>query len=233
MTTVQFKRLNDNPKDPAYGSAGAAGIDFFWPLAVPQTLQPGEDYKIGLGFAAAVDVGFFLMLAPRSGLGTKYGMRIKNTVGVIDSDYRGELIAVFTVEQSFTINPGQALLQGLVLPVAQATLKIGTDDLPETVRGAGGFGSTDKTADGPTPNATGTAPAVGTKPERDPAFARGIAALRGTRTVVQMGLSQRSYDEIATNIRNAGYEHLFMNDEGAIDMTGIAVVADPDIAPEN
>jgi dUTP pyrophosphatase len=232
MTTLQLKRLSDIPTTPNYGSAGAAGIDFFWPQSVAQTLQPGQDYKIPLGFAVAVPDGFCLMLAPRSGLGAKYGMRLKNTVGVIDSDYRGELLAVFTVEEACTIQPGQALLQGIVIPVG-ATLKFVDGDLPATARGDGGFGSTDKTADGPVPNSTGTAPAPGTKPEHDPAFARGIAALRGTRTVVQMGLSQTAYDEIATNIRNAGYEHLFMNDEGAIDMTGIAVVANPEIAGNN
>lgn len=143
---VQIKRLNKNAVLPTRGSEGAAGLDLYACIEEPVLLQPRGLYRIPTGVAVALPgpdtVG---LIFARSGLGVKHGVSLSNAVGVIDSDYRGELIVGIgnTGETSYLLSPGERFAQLVVMPVYQVDL-VETDNLDETTRGAGGFGSTGK-----------------------------------------------------------------------------------------
>ena len=126
---------------PRRATAGSAGYDFCCPVAV--TLQPGEMRMVPTGIRALIEPGWVLVLCPRSSLGRKYGMRLANTVGIVDSDYAGAdneghmLLAVVNGGAApFTLRPGDRMCQGILLPFGLAE--------EETVTGArrGGYGST-------------------------------------------------------------------------------------------
>jgi dUTP pyrophosphatase len=131
---------------PAYATTGSAGLDLRACLDEPLTLEPGQTALIPTGLAIHVgDSGFAALILPRSGLGHKHGIVLGNLVGLIDSDYQGQLmISTWNRGQSaFTLNPMERLAQLVIVPVVQAEFNI-VDDFEQSERGAGGFGSTGK-----------------------------------------------------------------------------------------
>ena len=143
---VQIKALpalNSAMVLPAYQSAGAAGLDLRANCSVPVTLAPGEAYLMGTGHAVYLeDPGYAAMLLPRSGLGHKHGIVLGNLVGLIDSDYQGELkVSIWNrSSEPYTIEPGERIAQLVIVPVVQAEFVL-TDDFITSERGEGGFGS--------------------------------------------------------------------------------------------
>lgn len=142
---IQFKKL-PHAKDlplPSYESEFAAGMDIRAALREPLTLQPGERALIPTGLKMAMPRGYEAQIRPRSGLAYRNGITMLNTPGTIDADYRGELkmLAVNLGEESFKINHGDRVAQMVIAPVIQAEVKE-VEELSETVRGEGGFGST-------------------------------------------------------------------------------------------
>jgi dUTP pyrophosphatase len=131
---------------PAYATTGSAGLDLRACLDEPLTLQPGETALVPTGLAIHVgDPGYAALILPRSGLGHKHGIVLGNLVGLIDSDYQGQLmISTWNRGQTtFTLNPMERLAQLVIVPVVQAEFNI-VDDFAQSERGAGGFGSTGK-----------------------------------------------------------------------------------------
>lgn len=128
---------------PAYQSDLAAGLDLQAAVEAPIVLGPGQRALIPTGFAMAIPAGFEGQVRPRSGLAAKHGVTVLNTPGTIDADYRGEVkvILVNLGEAPFEIERGARIAQLVIAPVHQAQI-IEVEDLSETDRGAGGFGST-------------------------------------------------------------------------------------------
>ena len=126
---------------PAYATAGAAGMDVV--AAEALTLAPGARAAVATGFAIAIPEGYEVQVRPRSGLALKHGITCLNTPGTIDSDYRGEVkvILINLGEAPFAITRGERIAQLVPAPVQRATLAI-VDELDDTARGSGGFGST-------------------------------------------------------------------------------------------
>lgn len=131
---------------PFYASAGAAAMDLHACVDQAVTIPAGGRAVIPTGIAIALpSAGYVALVFARSGLGIKHGIAPANCVGVIDSDYRGEILVGLqnSGDTDFTIQPGERIAQLMVTPVVQAELKI-VDELDDTQRGAGGFGSTGK-----------------------------------------------------------------------------------------
>jgi len=148
MTTtirVSVKRLPDNEDLPlpSYESASAAGMDLPAAVTADVTLQPGERDLIATGLAIALPDGYEAQIRPRSGLAARNGVTVLNTPGTVDADYRGEVkvILVNLGNEPFTVTRGMRIAQMVIAPVVQAAMEL-VDDLPETARGASGFGST-------------------------------------------------------------------------------------------
>lgn len=126
---------------PAYATEGAAGMDVL--AAEDVTLAPGARHAVATGLAVAIPPGFEIQVRPRSGLALKHGISVPNTPGTIDSDYRGELKVILINHSSdaFDVRRGDRIAQLVLAPVTRASwLKV--DELDETARGEGGFGST-------------------------------------------------------------------------------------------
>jgi dUTP pyrophosphatase len=145
---LDLKILDARMRDqlPAYATTGSAGLDLRACLDEPLTLKPGETALVPTGLAIHVgDPGYAAMILPRSGLGHKHGIVLGNLVGLIDSDYQGQLmISTWNRgETTFVLNPMERLAQLVIVPVVQAKFNI-VDDFETSVRGAGGFGSTGK-----------------------------------------------------------------------------------------
>ncbi len=145
---VDVKILDERLKAqmPTYATPGSAGLDLRAMLDEPLTLQPGETKLIKTGLAIHLaDTGYAAMILPRSGLGHKHGIVLGNLVGLIDSDYQGELMVSTwnRGQEAFTITPMERLAQLVVVPVIQMDMNI-VDSFEESTRGAGGFGSTGK-----------------------------------------------------------------------------------------
>ena len=141
---LQVKRTNPYSILPRYATAGAAGMDLSACLPEePVTLEPGQRSLIPTGIAVALPALHVGLVFARSGLAVKQGIALSNGVGVIDSDYRGEVLVglINLGNESVTIHHGERIAQLAVMPVAQVT-PVEVDDLDETDRGAGGFGST-------------------------------------------------------------------------------------------
>jgi dUTP pyrophosphatase len=140
---VQIKRLNNGAglPLPGYASQGAAGMDIC--AAESLTLRVGKRHAVATGFAFAIPHGFEVQVRPRSGLALKHGITCLNTPGTIDSDYRGEVKVILANlgDEDFVIARGDRIAQLVVAPVTQAAM-VEVDMLDDTVRGAGGFGST-------------------------------------------------------------------------------------------
>ena len=141
--TIALKRLPHGAglPLPAYATAGAAGMDVV--AAEALTLAPGGRHAVATGFAIAIPQGFEVQVRPRSGLALKHGVTCLNTPGTIDSDYRGEVKVILANlgDAPFEIARGDRIAQLVPAPVQQATLHE-VEELDETSRGAGGFGST-------------------------------------------------------------------------------------------
>jgi len=141
--SVQVKRLpHGNGLDlPRYATEGAAGMDVV--SAETVTLQPGARHAVATGLAVAIPQGFEIQVRPRSGLALKHGITVPNTPGTIDSDYRGELkvIIINHGADPFPIERGDRIAQLVLAPVTQAGWNE-VQELDETERGSGGFGST-------------------------------------------------------------------------------------------
>jgi dUTP pyrophosphatase len=131
---------------PAYGSSGAAGLDLRACIDAPLTLQPGDSQLVPSGIAIHVgDADYAALVLPRSGLGAKSGIVLGNLVGLIDSDYQGQVfVSVWNRgKNSFTIHPMDRIAQMIIVPVRQVEWNV-VDDFESSSRGAGGFGSTGK-----------------------------------------------------------------------------------------
>lgn len=140
---LQVKKLNPRAKLPTYGTALSAGADLYVCLDGPVTLQPGETKFLPTGLAIAVPAGYAGLVFARSGMASKRGLAPANKVGVIDADYRGEVCVVLHNHGSApqTVEDGDRVAQLLVVPVLAPALEL-TEELDETQRGSGGFGST-------------------------------------------------------------------------------------------
>lgn len=146
MTTIDVKildaRLKDSP--PHYATPGAAGLDLRACLEAPLELQPGQTQLLPSGLAIHLnDPGLAAMILPRSGLGHKHGIVLGNLVGLIDSDYQGQLMVSVWNRSSapFTIQPLDRIAQLVVVPVLQVGFNV-VDEFASSDRGEGGFGST-------------------------------------------------------------------------------------------
>lgn len=138
------RRLGSEFPLPGYASAGAAGMDIRACVDGPIELRPGEASLIPTGFAMHLeDTGLAAVLLPRSGLGHKHGLVLGNLVGLIDSDYQGQVFVSCWNRgtESFTINPGDRIAQMVIVPVVQAQFEM-VEDFDVSKRGAGGFGHT-------------------------------------------------------------------------------------------
>ncbi|WP_370178562.1 dUTP diphosphatase [Alteriqipengyuania sp.] len=140
---VRIKRLahGEGMALPAYASDGAAGMDVC--AAEDVELAPGARHAVASGFAVAIPEGYEIQVRPRSGLAFKHGISVPNAPGTIDSDYRGELkvLLINHGTDAFSIQRGDRIAQLVIAPVTRASFEE-VDDLDETARGAGGFGST-------------------------------------------------------------------------------------------
>ncbi|WP_185267947.1 dUTP diphosphatase [Halopseudomonas xiamenensis] len=137
-------RLGQQWPLPAYATEGSAGLDLRAMLDAPLTLEPGQTTLLPTGLAIHIaDPGLAAMILPRSGLGHKHGIVLGNLVGLIDSDYQGELMVSCwnRGHQSFSIEPGERIAQMVLVPVVQASLEI-VEQFDDSQRGAGGFGHT-------------------------------------------------------------------------------------------
>ena len=146
METLQIKKVRENGKVPQRATKGSAGLDLCAAIEEPVTLKSGETALIPTGIAIALpseEYGAFVF--PRSGLAVKHGIGLLNSVGVIDSDYRGEIMVgvINQVKEEYTIQPEERIAQMVIIPVSvMPTVEV--EELDETDRGAGGFGSTGK-----------------------------------------------------------------------------------------
>lgn len=143
MIDVKIKYLRDNAIAPAYATDGSLGMDLAAAVDKPITIKPGERALIPLGFALQIPDGWGAFIFPRSGLSYKKGITMANCVGVIDTDYTGEVkaSAVNLSDSEYTISPGDRVAQLVFLPVEKARL-VEAESLDDTERGDGGFGST-------------------------------------------------------------------------------------------
>jgi dUTP pyrophosphatase len=129
---------------PAYATPGSAGLDLRACLDAPLTLAPNAWQLVPTGMAIHLaDPGYAALILPRSGLGHRHGIVLGNLVGLIDSDYQGQLMvsAWNRSDQAFTIEPMERIAQLVIVPVVQASFNL-VDEFPASVRGDGGYGST-------------------------------------------------------------------------------------------
>lgn len=146
MDTFKIKKLRDNAKIPFRATPGSAGMDLYACIDEPITLEGGEKAVIPTGIAIELpnaELGAFVFA--RSGLAIKHGIGLLNSVGVIDSDYRGEICVgvINQLKEAYTINPDERIAQLVIMPVS-LIMPVEAEELDETERGSGGFGSTGK-----------------------------------------------------------------------------------------
>ena len=143
---IRIKKLSDRAVMPTKATEGSAGYDLSAAIKEPMTIQPGEIVRIPTGLAIELpDSDLVAMIYARSGLSVKHGITLPNGVGVIDSDYRGEIqVALWNLSNKlYTVEPGERVAQLIIMPVVPTVLKL-TDTLEDTQRSTGGFGSTGK-----------------------------------------------------------------------------------------
>lgn len=143
MMVMKWKRLREGAQAPQRQTEGSAGFDLQACIEAPVTLAPGGSYAFPTGIAAEIPQGCAGLIFTRSGLGFKKGVAVRNGVGVIDSDYRGELtvgLANFS-QEAYTVQPGERIAQLVIIPVCLPLLEEARE-LSSTQRGTGGFGST-------------------------------------------------------------------------------------------
>jgi dUTP pyrophosphatase len=148
MTTIDIKVLDPRMAEvlPSYATPGSAGLDLRACLDAPVELAPGQAHFIPTGLAIHVaDPGLAAVILPRSGLGTKHGIVLGNLVGLIDSDYQGQLMVSCWNRSAaaYTVQPMERIAQMVIVPVVQAQFRV-VDQFEASARGEGGFGSTGK-----------------------------------------------------------------------------------------
>ncbi len=148
MKNIAVKILDERLREqmPAYATPGSAGLDLRACIDAPLTVEPGSTHLIPTGLAIHIgDPGYAALILPRSGLGHKHGIVLGNLVGLIDSDYQGQLMVSTWNRGSaaFVLNPMERLAQLVIVPVLQVGFEV-VDEFGDSERGAGGFGSTGK-----------------------------------------------------------------------------------------
>ncbi len=145
MVKVLIKRLDPAVKLPIYKTSGASGMDLMAFIKKPINIKPKTSSLIPTGLTVAFSKNYEIQIRPRSGLAAKNNISVLNTPGTIDSDYRGEIKVIIYNHgnNDFTINNGDRIAQMILSPVVKMELEE-TSNLPETIRGEGGFGSTGK-----------------------------------------------------------------------------------------
>lgn len=140
---LKIKKLRDQAVLPQRQTPGSVGYDLCACIAAEFTIEPGEQALFPTGFAMEVPEGYAGMIFSRSGLGIKHGIAASNGVGVIDSDYRGEIHVGLrnSSRVPYTVHPGDRIAQLIIMPVSLPEI-VEVEDLTETQRGTGGFGST-------------------------------------------------------------------------------------------
>ena len=145
MVKVLIKKLDPQVELPEYKTTGASGMDLLAFIKKPVTVKPKTSLLIPTGLSVAFSEDYEIQIRPRSGLAAKNNISVLNTPGTIDSDYRGEIKVIIYnhSDNDFIINNGDRIAQMILTPVIKMTLEE-TLDLPETIRGKSGFGSTGK-----------------------------------------------------------------------------------------
>ena len=145
MVKILVKKLNPNVKLPIYKTSGSSGMDLMAFIKETINIKPGESALVPTGVSIAIPEDTEVQIRPRSGLASKNNISILNTPGTIDSDYRGELkVILFNHgKEEFKVNNSDRIAQIILMPILKANFEV-VDDLPESVRGSGGFGSTGK-----------------------------------------------------------------------------------------
>ena len=145
MVKVLIKKLSSDVKLPSYKTSGASGMDLMAYIKSPITIKPKTSELISTGLSVAFSEEYEIQIRPRSGLAAKNNISVLNTPGTIDSDYRGELKVIIYnhSNQDFIVNNNDRIAQMILTPVIKMELQE-TNELPESVRGEGGFGSTGK-----------------------------------------------------------------------------------------
>lgn len=140
---LKIQKLKEQAILPTYGSADAAGADLYACINTPITIAPGETYLVPTGIAMAIPTGYVGLIFARSGLACKRDLAPANKVGVIDSDYRGEIMVALHNhgKELRTVEPAERIAQIAIMPVTQPNFEL-AESLDETARGEGGFGST-------------------------------------------------------------------------------------------
>ena len=143
MVKILVKKFDKNIKLPAYKTPGSSGMDLLAYTKNKITINPGRTAIIPTGIAVAIPKNYEIQIRPRSGLAAKKNISVLNTPGTIDSDYRGEIkiILINLSKKPFIIKSGDRVAQMILCPVVKGKLKV-VKNLPNTVRGKGGFGST-------------------------------------------------------------------------------------------
>jgi len=145
MVKILVKKFDKNIKLPTYKTSGSSGMDLEAYIKNKITIDPGKTAMIPTGIAVAIPKNYEIQIRPRSGLAAKKGISVLNTPGTVDSDYRGEIIIILInlSKKSFVVKSGDRVAQMILCPVAKGKLQE-VKNLPKTVRGKGGFGSTGK-----------------------------------------------------------------------------------------
>ena len=145
MENLKIKKLDERATIPTYGSEYAAGADLYACIEDALTIAPGETILVKTGLAMELPIGYAGLIYARSGLASKRGLAPANKVGVIDSDYRGEVMVALHNHSNIaqSIEPNERIAQLVITPYIKGIFSE-TDDLSDTVRGEGGFGSTGK-----------------------------------------------------------------------------------------
>lgn len=143
---LKIKKVRNNATIPTRATEGSAGMDLYACIENPVTIKPGQRVTIPTGIAVALSNNqYAIFIFARSGLGIKHGISLSNGVGVVDSDYRGEICIglINQSDKSYTVNPKDRIAQMVVMPVCIPNIIL-TDNLDTTLRSDGGFGSTGK-----------------------------------------------------------------------------------------
>ena len=145
MVKVLIKKLDPSVKLPEYKTSGASGVDLVAFIKEPINLEPKTSVLIPTGLSVAFPEDYEIQIRPRSGLAAKNNISVLNTPGTIDSDYRGEIKVIIYNHgnENFSINNGDRIAQMILAPVVKMELEE-KNDLPKSIRGKGGFGSTGK-----------------------------------------------------------------------------------------
>ena len=145
MTVLKIKKLENNTNIPAYQTEGSSGMDLYAGISEPITIKPLERKLIPTGIKIELPIGYEAQVRARSGLSIKHGLTLINGIGTVDSDYRGELCVpmVNISNEEYTINPNDRIAQMVICKYEKVDIHV-TDELSDTERSVGGFGSTGK-----------------------------------------------------------------------------------------